>query len=380
MLIGGQGIGLGLRGKDTNAITLPAGVSYIIPAGNYAVTLGAYTSLQQLDPVTGIWRTIGAANTFVAKQVNSDGGNFRLANLTGCPVAAVITTAAATGATTGIGATATALTVTPSSGASTWVPIVGGALSTTVVTGVTAATGVIGDTVGAGYLYPPTVIISAPPPGGLQATAHCTVTGGALLAAQVVIDNQGAGYAIKADGYAAATITFINDPRDTVGSGVHVRLKCTGTGLLTGLYPNNQGVPLTGVPTLAFSVGAAGATAIMNFTVTSFNALLTGTTFATGTTPILTTIGNIVSATPVWTNPLHEKGATFPRPARIQTALTSNQIVVTGSVVEDGGFGIQGVPSLAYIGQLLAITGVTGALPETAIVGGVTDTSWLEPI
>ena len=45
MMLGGAGIGLGLRGKTSNAVTLFPGDSYIIPAGNYQVNLGPYTSL-----------------------------------------------------------------------------------------------------------------------------------------------------------------------------------------------------------------------------------------------------------------------------------------------------------------------------------------------
>ena len=87
MMLGGAGIGLGLRGKLNNAVSLPPGGTYIIPAGNYQISLGAYTELQFLDPVTGIWRTQmwpGEMGQFAC-----DGANQRLANLTGCPVAAV---------------------------------------------------------------------------------------------------------------------------------------------------------------------------------------------------------------------------------------------------------------------------------------------------
>ena len=378
-MLGGPGIGLGLRGKATNAVSVPAGEVYVLPAGNFMVSPGPYTSLQWLDPITGIWRNVGSAPR-ANNVVQSDGANYRFANLTGCPVAAVITTGLATGATTGIGVTATAMSVTPTSGSSTWCPIVGGALSLTCVTGVTGATGITADPVGAGYLFPPMAIISAPPPGGLQATAH--VTGipatGALLAAQVIIDNQGAGYALKSTGLAAATVTFVNDPRDTVGAGATVRLGLTGTGLLTGLYPLTQGTPLTGVPTLAFGVGSAAATAIMNFTVTTFVSGYTAVVWQTGSSPVLVSTQNIVAGTALWTNPLHEKGATFPRPARIAIA-TGSDLVVATSVVEDGGFGIQAVPTLAVIG-IYQLTGVSGTLAPTAVVGGVTDTSWLQPI
>ena len=374
MMLGGQGIGLGLRGKATNAISLPAGSVYVIPAGNYQINLGPYTELQYLDPVTGIWRTQlwpGQDSQFAC-----DGANQRLANLTGCPVAAVITTSLATGCVTGIGATATTCTVTPSTGSSTWCPIVGGALSTTCVTGVT------GSTVGAGYLYPPMAIISAPPPGGLQATAHVTgiPTTAALLAAQVIIDNQGAGYPVKSTGISTATITFINDPRDTVGGGATVLLGATGTGALTGLYPLNQGLPNTVVPTLSFSAGAAGATMIMNFTVTSFVTGLTGVVFSTGAQVMLVSGGNTVTATPAWTNPIHEKLATFPRPARI-AIVTGSTVTTTGATIEDAGFGIQLVPSLAAIGQVVVFTGVlTGQVQPVANVGGTLDYSWLQPI
>jgi hypothetical protein len=379
MMLGGNGIPLGLRGKATNAIGVPAGTTYTLPAGNFMVALGQYTSLQWLDPVTGTWRNTGNA-PLVNKMVASDGANYRLANLTGCPVGALITTGLATGATTGVGATATAMTVTASSGSSTWCPVVGGAISTTVVTGITGATGVTADTVGAGYLFPPMAIISAPPPGGLQATAHVTgiPTTSALLAAQVIIDNQGAGYALKSTGYAAATCTFINDPRDTTGTGATVRLGLTGTGLLTGLYPLTQGTPLTGVPTLAFGVGGAGATAIMNFAVTTFVSGYTSVVWQTGSSPVLVSTQNTVAGTALWTNPLHEKGITFPRPARIAIA-TGSDLTVSTAVVEDGGFGIQAVPKLAVIG-IYQLTGVSGTVPPTAVVGGVTDTSWLQPI
>jgi hypothetical protein len=383
MMLGGAGIGLNLRGKPTNAISVPPGSTYTIPAGNYIVSLGPYTELQFLDPVTGIWRTQlwpGQTSNFAI-----DGANYRLANLTGCPVAAIVTSATLTGGVTGIGTTATTITVTPSSGSSTWCPIIGGAISLTCLTGVT------GSTPGAGFLYPPTAIISAPPPGGLQATCHVTgIPGtGALLAAQIIIDNQGAGYPVLSTGVANATLTIINDPRDTVGnpgsagvgtSNTPIRLAVTGTGQLTGLYPLNQGLPLTGVPTLAFSTGVATATAVMNFTVTSFVTGLTGVVFSTGAQTMMISSANVLTSTPIWTNPIHEKLATFPRPARISIAAGST-VTTTGAVVEDGGFGIQLVPALCVIGQVVVFTGaLTGQVQPVAIVGGVVDYSWLQPI
>ena len=384
MMLGGKGIGLGLRGQATNAVGLQAGMSYVIPPGNFFATPGPYTHLQWLDPVTGIWRNFGADGNNVPQLIASDGANYRLANMTGCPVGAIITTGLATGATTGIGATATNLTVTPSSGASTWSPIVGGAISLTCVTGVTAATGITADTIGAGYLYPPTVVISAPPSGGLQATAHVTgiPTTAALLATQVIIDNQGAGYNLKSTGFADATITFVNDPRDTVGHGAVVRLGLTGTGILTGLYPLNSGVPLTGAPTFSFSVGAAAATAIMDFVVTSFTTGMTGVLFSTGSSVPLISGPNTHSATPLFTNPIHDKNTTFPRPARLLASLSSGAITIATTVIEDAGSGLQVAPNLNPIG-ILSVTStgiVSGMVQLVATVGGVADTSWLQPV
>ncbi len=181
----------------------------------------------------------------------------------------------------------------------------------------------------------------------------------------MIIDNQGAGYPVKSTGISTATITFVNDPRDTVGSGASIQLAATGTGQMTGLYPSNYGFPGAVVPTLTFSVGGAAATVLMNFTVTAIASGATNTaTYATGTTPLVTTAANLAAATATFANPLHQGNVTFPRPARIQAGLAaSNVLTGTGSVIEDGGFGIQGLPTAQVIGQLLAITGVTGNIP-----------------
>src|ERR1035437_8297697 len=343
MMIGGPGIGLGLRGKSSNTITLPAGCTYIPPAGNYIANLGPYTSLQYLDPVTGNWRTQADADTGNGQTWSFDGSNQRLANLTGCPVAAIIVTGSATGSVTGIGTTATTLTVTPSSGSSTWCPIVGGAVAPLALTGTT------GGKTNTGFLYPPSIVISAPPPGGLQATAHILMTGGAgtLTAISVIVDNQGAGYTQP------PTIQVTNDPRDTVGSwGGTTTLGLTGTGTLTGLYPLNQGVSLTGVSTLAISTCIGSAIVVMNFTVTNFVAPTPTGTWQTATTPGLVSVNNLAASTSSMTNPIHQGGATFPRPARITTALSGTLINVTGSVIEDAGFGIQLIPNFSYVGSI----------------------------
>ena len=100
--------------------------------------------------------------------------NFRIANLTACPAAAIIA-----GGGTGF-AQATA-TITANVGGSTWQAIVGGCLT---VSTISAA--------GANYNIPPLVMIPVPPNPGVQATAHAILASGTV--SSIVLDNVGAGY------------------------------------------------------------------------------------------------------------------------------------------------------------------------------------------
>ena len=57
---GGVGNVLTFKGTPGNIYDLPPGqVLTLSPAGAYMVRCGLYTSIQQLDPTSGIWRTIG---------------------------------------------------------------------------------------------------------------------------------------------------------------------------------------------------------------------------------------------------------------------------------------------------------------------------------
>ena len=361
----------------TNAITLQASDTYLLPSGTFMVALGPYTFLQWKDPVSTIWKVMPTSATGT-QFVNSDGSNYRLANTTGCPIGAIITTGTCTGSTNGIGAAINGVSCTPSSGASTWQTIIGGAIGATIATATTTA----GTAVGSGYLYPPVVIIDAPPAGGLQATAVVTsLSAGTILSTAIQVLNQGAGYAT------VPAITFLNDPRDTAGSGAVYVTTLTATGNLTGLYPVNPGNPLTGVPTLSFSIGSCAATALMNFTVTAY------VTAATGGSSVskaeLISIGNKYIGTqsnPV-VNPLHAEGCVFPRPARILAGVDTGVITAVGSttgnvtVVEDGGLGIEVVPTLILGGiAYSSTTGTSQVSLFTATVGGVADTSYIQPV
>ena len=362
----------------SNAITLAAGEVWNVPPGTWWIARGPYTFLQFLDPVTNRmknWPTVASD----AIPIESDGTNWRLANLTGCVIGASITavgTGSTGGLTNGIGSTATGLTVTASNGASTWVPIVGGAVSTTLAT----STGTT--TAGTGYNYIPLVVVDAPPTGGLQATAVVTsLSGGTVPVANVQIINQGAGYT------SAPNLTFVPDPREAAATtpgptanAVVVVTIASFSGLLTGLYPSNHGTPLTAVPTLIFSTSTAAATAIMNFTVTSFAFTTTtanGVGYTSGATVMST--GNLIAAqaSPAPVNPFHVSQMVMPRPARITANVVGGVVTSTGQLLEDAGLGIQVVPS----GQILGAntTGGATAIIGTMSVGSLNDTSYVQP-
>lgn len=351
---------------SANRYQFPPGLSQKLNSGNFLVGLGLYTQLEILDPLMNRYVPVATAPGQL-HQVNADGSNYRIANKTGCPVSASITNQGS-GYGNGIfvngvnAAGVAGLTATPNgTGGSTWTVIVGGTINAT-------PTVVSGGTL---YAYPAQVIIAPPPLGGLPATGHTTLSGGALT---LVIDNQGAGYT------AAPAVTLINDPRDTTGSGAVFTLATTNSGLLTGLYPNNHGAPVTAVPTLTFSGGggaSAAATPIMNFAVTAYVAGTAGTTY-TGN-PEVRSGANLIAAQAAPINPLYTTGSTFVRPARIQAALSAGGITATGAVIEDGGFGIQVVP------EALIITNgtqpvIANAAALTLTVGGLQDTVFIQSI
>ena len=91
---GGVGVTLPLNQIGTNAITLQAGETFYIPAGFYNIQRGPYSTIQVFDPVMNVWSPIGNDGTS-GVQVDSDGNNYRVANQSGCPVAAVLSAAGA---------------------------------------------------------------------------------------------------------------------------------------------------------------------------------------------------------------------------------------------------------------------------------------------
>ena len=357
--ITGAGIGLASVQNQIpgggNRISLAAGEVYHPPAGQYLITPGPYTFIQVRNPVTNLWTSI-AQTPNSSNFVSFDGYNQRIANLTGCAIGALVTNV-------GSGYTS-APTITPSAGSSTWQAIVGGAVSSTVT--ITAA--------GSGYTYPPVVLISAPGNGGLPATGYATLSGATV--ASVTIVNQGAGYT------AAPTITFVNDPRDTTGSGATATTALTGSGTITAVICTNHGTAVTAVPTLAFSGGggtSAAATAVMCFTATGITATTAGAGYGNAQPFLVTTAGGTVTtAAGATVNPSYGVNLLTPRPASLRgTSTAGGAITATGLVVNDGGL-------FSAVPDGITIAGGSGLATTQALatitVGGVTDTSVLVPM
>ena len=224
-LYGGNGLTPSLGGGlSTNRIALKAGAVWTFPSGWFMVRTGPYTTIQQYDVILGVWFSIGGGGFGGSVEyIHSDGQNYRLANQNGCVVGVVITNV-------GSGYT-TAPTISAAAGGAIFKTIIGGAVNQTVT--VTNA--------GTNYTYPPTVVFSAPPPGGVQATGYCTLSGSTV--STVTLVDQGAGYS------SAPTITFVNDPREglngtTVGYSAAAVATLTGSGTITAAFCVDHGQPI----------------------------------------------------------------------------------------------------------------------------------------
>jgi hypothetical protein len=359
-------MGAGVWGKKFQEISLPTGGLYAIPSGQYIVQPGQYTFVQYYDAGANIWRNLNQPVAGGgAMVVTSDGYNVRLANLTGCVVGAIVTNGG-TGYTNGIYPAGTGLgtaaspTATVAAGGGTIVPtlnvIVGGVINTTVTI----------TTPGSNYTRAPVLTFSAPPAGGIPATAICTISGGAINA--VTVTNAGAGYTT------APTITVTNAQGDTTGSGGVLTVNSTlaQSGAISALTIANPGAGLTSVPAISFSpASTSAATAIMCWTATTV-------TFASpsnaGNGNFALINSTVVAGSSTTTNPAITTGLFVPRLG--YTAMSTTATPTTTTIV-DGGLH-QVVPNavLAYNSN-----GTISAAGTTTIAqGGVNDTSLLLPL
>lgn len=367
------GYGTKTLANPSTTIALPGGGVYLLPPGEYLVVPGKYTFIQWFDPVTTLWRALTTPTQPHPTTISSDGTNYRLANLTGTVVGTIVTNAG-TGYTNGIyypsgfpipgnpsavlqAGTAAAPTVTFAAGGGTNLAlgnvIVGGAINSIVT--ITAG--------GSNYTYPPILTFSLPPPGGVQATATCTISAGAINA--VTVTDQGAGYTT------APTITVTRHPLDTTGSGGVLTVNATlvGSGTVTAVTVPVNGAGMTSVPAITFSpASTTAATAIMCFTITTGVAQTNASNMGTGN--IGFALGALTAGASVLTNPSIQTGLFNPRMATTAFNTTAGG----GITFLDGGLH-QIIPSgIAY--AVLSdgiISAAATAVAQT--VGGTTDTS-----
>lgn len=370
-------------GQIPQPVVLAAGGIYYPPPGNYLLSTGNVTVLQYFDPILQAWRIVGQPN-MDAIPIETDGSNWRFVNLSGVVIGASITNAGS-GAVNGIGAAATGVAVSfgaaPNPGwAPAAVPIVGGAIS-----GLTIANA------GSGFTVAPLILIDPPPPGGIQATATASINPSTGVISAVALVNAGAGYTStpnvyvvpQSAVYGATPLGLVNNPVNspfyglqpsglvgaTTGGASITANGTTGSGTLTGLVVTNYGSGYAGttIPTITITgAGAAAATAIMSMSLTALTITNGGVAF--GAAPIWeTSLGLITN--------FNNNNDALPRASRGVTTLSGG--VINTIVIEDPGFGFQKTPVAGTV-----MTGGTPATTEatlTPVVGGITDTSFLQP-
>lgn len=351
----------------TNWVSLPAGQSAIIPAGDFIYATDGYTLVQVLDPVSDTW--VPYVNSALnAGYIRSDGINFRMANLTGCPLGAAITNA-------GSGYTS-APTVTASAGGSLWTAVIGGAVNTSVTI----------TTAGSGYTLPPIIEFSAPSVGlgtpGITAAGYCTLTTGAVSG--VTITNQGAGYT------SVPAITVIPNPADPNLASITPAVltpTLTGSGTVTGVVCTFNGAPVANqgaTPTLTFTGGGgSSAAATVNMLWTSTVAATGGTGYPTSSAVGLTTVGGLPTPGSIYTNPFFEGSVGIVnRPYRAQITTTGGGALTGGTVsVQDAGLFVVGgtTATNAPIGYVIG-GAPTAAATVTVTLASAASRFFLQPL
>jgi hypothetical protein len=357
---------------STNNLGLAPGDCFVLPAGDWLVSLGMYHVLQFLDPVTNTWAmSAGSAWNRGQILVTADGFTQRIANLTGCVVSASIIN----GGTSYVQATTTitAIGAFAPNAVPTLLPIVGGALALTGTFTIDVPTK------GAGYGVAPLIMIPPPPPavanangvGGIQAAAIAVLgTGGSISSVSII--NPGAGYPTAP---VAVVVPSPFDPNLSVGiTNASVLFSLTSAGVIMGALVTNTGGPLPNgsLGSVTLSIGGAGSsgslTANVMQTVVSASISGAGAGFASagGTTfggaPIQGTITNGPKALLLEFE---------PRPANMTFPAAS---VATAGVIYDGGL-FESAPTTV----MLPASGVATFATILPVMGGRPDISVIQP-
>jgi hypothetical protein len=347
-----------------NRLDLSAGAAWAIEPGDWLLDTGSFAMFQYRDPYTNGWSTFNT-NRNGPFHIFSDGTqSLRLANLLGCPIAAVIQNA-------GSSFTQATATITASTGGSTWNAIVGGALS---VVSITAA--------GSAFAVNPLVLLPGPPTysansiGGIPALATvATLT--SQTVATVSLAQPGAGYT-------AATITglivpSLFDPNiGTIVPGT-VTFGLTDSGKITGAVCTNNGAPLATLTALTLTAaGGAGSgatlTPLVLQTVASASIVAAGVGWGSATSPPkILSVGGQPTVTSAIGNTTVELTGFKPRDVNIIGGATSS---LTSLVIIDSGLFV-GLPTAAVVSG--------GTLPTTLAsvtftMGTVSDTCLVQPL
>lgn len=327
----------------TNQVSLAPGQVLNIPStgsGEWIVNPGPYGVMQWLDPVTGIWRGNSSARQEI-QFVSSDGFTRRIANLTGCPVAAIV-------ANGGSGFSQSTATITANVGGSAWQAVVGGSLSVSTISNP-----------GAKYTVPPEVFIAAPPAGGVQATGYASITNGTVSSVSLV--NFGAGYASAPQAVLVASPADPNAGTITQATVVLVLNAAQSTAITAALCTNN-GAPLATLSALTLTAaGGAGSgatiTPLVMQTVASATVAAGGGGWGNVAAPaaVSTTGGGGNVSVSAINNPAVEQTGFIPRQAQI-TVTTSAAGAISAPVVIDGGL---------FLSAPTAVVTGGGTLPTT---------------
>lgn len=318
---------------NSNYVSFSAGDAMAIPAqsNDYLIGLGNMLDLEYLDAVTGIWRPLSEMSRRAGMQfMRSNGIDKRIANRTGCPVAAIV----ANGGTSFSQLTAT---LSANLGGSTWQPVVGGSLSVSTI-----------NNAGAGYGVAPFVFIPAPSPagvngsvGGATATAYTTLTNGTVSA--VTLDDFGAGYQF------APTAVILPSPYDTnfatiTPATVTLVLNAATSGAITAALCTNFGAPLATVSALTLTAaGGSGSGATITpqvlQTVLSASVVAGGAGWGTvSQPPFVTTVGGGAVSVAAISNPALDFSGFVPRPAILNAVTNAGGTITTVTVVDGGMF------------------------------------------
>lgn len=323
-----------------NYMGLPPGGVVNIPAtgtNGYMVDTGAVSVLRYLDPITGVWR-IDQRPGSGPMIVTSDGFTRQIANMTGCPVAAIV-------ANGGSGFASSTAAITANVGGSTWQAIVGGSLSVSTIS-----------VAGSGYSLPPILHIAHPPTPGIQATGHCLLTGTSVTS--VVLDDAGAGYI----GATIGALILPNPVDPNAGSvtaaSVTLILNAANSTAITGALCTYNGAPLATISALTLTAaGGAGSgatiTPVVMQCVQSASVVAGGGGFGNvANPPLVTTAGGVTTATSAIGNPMIEMTKFRPRPAQINVSASSAGLLSAPVVSDPGLFVNTATPAIAGSGTL----------------------------